>query len=502
VDDSWRQEWGAGRLLDRKAAFLSFVEGIEEGEPPTLHFLHVLLPHPPMSFLPSGKIYSVDGGVPGLEKGGLWSRNVWTVTQNHQRFLLQVGFVDSLVGQLIARLRETKLYDESLILVTADHGISFRAGDYRRKFSETNYQDILPVPLFVKTPHQRVGTVNLDNVETVDILPIIADGLQIDVPWVTDGRSSSEDRNARNGKGVPAELKGKWSGWASTEAYEAARDASLRHKLEIFGSGESDDRLFKIGPYASMIGRSLDDFQIHDSGQLQASLFLPMVSGSLNLEEDFIPSHLTGSLNKRGPSDRSMDLALAINNVIQATTTTRRDSRSRDAWKWSAVVEESSFISGANDYRLFLINRKGDEIQLQATHLDIRSPALGDIPFGVSRVLGVEESGFQPTNLGSEFRWTTGDATLVIPISRHSPPRLLRVEIRASGPDGTKLRIEVNGESVFDARIPAGEWAEEIDVSEMAPTDELTVRLVSETFQQNRKTLGVAVEGIWLKGND
>jgi hypothetical protein len=502
ANDTWRQEWGAGRLLDRKAQFMSFVEGIEENELPTLHFLHVLLPHPPMSYLPSGKMYSVDGGLPGLKTGGVWTDDAWTVKQNYQRFLLQVGFVDTLVGHLVARLRETGLYDPSLIVVTADHGISFHANDSRRKFSETNFQDILPIPLIIKAPYQEVGQVSFDNVETVDILPIIADILDIEVPWAMDGLSSSEKRNARHGKSVPADLKGEWTGWVSTETYQASRDAALRYKLEVFGSGEKTDRLLELGPYPSLIGRSPDELPSRGTSQMEATVFLPLVSGSLSLEEDFIPAHVTGTLSTSGTADGPLDLALAINNVIRATTTTRKGHNTKDTLMWSAIVDESAFVNGENDYALFLVDRVAGEIQLQSTQLHIRSPALGIIPFGVNRVLGVAESGFYPTGLDSKSRWTTGAAELVIPISRQSPPKVLRVEIRRSGPNGTRLRIEVNHESIYDAQLPPGRWAKEFDISQIATTNELTVGLVSDTFKKKNKPLGVAVEGIWLKGSD
>ncbi len=500
--DNWGQEWGAGRLIDRKTQFMSFVEGIEQNEPPTLHFLHILLPHPPMFYLPSGKTYSVDGGLPGLKTGGVWTDDAWTVTQNYQRFLLQVGFVDTLVGHLVARLRETNLYDPSLIVVTADHGISFQANESRRKFSEANFQDILSVPLIIKAPHQQVGQVSFDNVETVDILPIIADMLDIEVPWAMDGLSSSEQRNARQGKSVPASFKGDWSGWASTETYQAARDAALKYKLEVFGSGETTDRLLELGPYPSLIGRSPGELPSRSTGQAEATVFLPLVSGSLSLEEDFIPTHVTGTLSKTGTTDGPLDLALAINNVIRATTTTRMKLNKKDTLMWSAIVDESSFVDGENDYALFLVDRVAGEIQLQSTQLHIRSPALGNIPFGVSRVLGVAESGFYSSGLKSKSRWTTGAAELVIPISRQSPPKLLRVEIRRSGPNGTRLRIEVNHESIYDEHILPGRWAKDFDISRIAATNELTVGLVSDTFKGEKRHLGVAVEGIWLKGGD
>ena len=51
----------------------------------------------------------------------------------HQRHLAQVGFVDRLVGDLIGRLRDVGVYDKALVIITADHGASYREGRSRRQ---------------------------------------------------------------------------------------------------------------------------------------------------------------------------------------------------------------------------------------------------------------------------------------------------------------------------------------------------------------------------------
>ena len=80
---------------------------------------------------------------------------------NHLRHLLQVGYTDHLVGELLARLRRTGLLERALLVVTADHGYSFRVGvESRRLMSERNVEEIAPVPLFVKAPGQMEGKVD------------------------------------------------------------------------------------------------------------------------------------------------------------------------------------------------------------------------------------------------------------------------------------------------------------------------------------------------------
>ena len=110
-------------------------------------------------------------------------------SRHEQRFLLQLQYTDKLLGGLLDKLRAEGLYDDSLIVVAADHGVSFRAGDQRRDATETNAADILSVPLFVKLPGQREGEVDEAAARTVDVVPTIADAIGAEIPWEVDGES-------------------------------------------------------------------------------------------------------------------------------------------------------------------------------------------------------------------------------------------------------------------------------------------------------------------------
>ena len=46
-----------------------------------------------------------------------WDDEPWLVLQGYQRYLLQVGFVDTLVGRVLRTLDEAGIYDRSLIVV-------------------------------------------------------------------------------------------------------------------------------------------------------------------------------------------------------------------------------------------------------------------------------------------------------------------------------------------------------------------------------------------------
>lgn len=170
-------------LSQQTRNFDGWIESLEDTAKPQLNFLHVFLPHQPWLFLPNGMSYEVS------EPESQPNETEWEIRVKHQRHELQVRYVDSLIGRLLDRLEETGLLDKAVLVVTGDHGVSFRAG-YQRRFVTgdfANYPDIMHVPLFVHGPQQTTGAVIDDNVENVDVLPIVADAVGVTIPWRVDG---------------------------------------------------------------------------------------------------------------------------------------------------------------------------------------------------------------------------------------------------------------------------------------------------------------------------
>ncbi len=171
--------------------FSQWVDSLTDSAKPQMSYLHVLLPHQPWIFLPNGMTYSTDE--PESQPG----ETAWEARIKQQRHELQVQYLDTLIGRLIDRLEETNLFDKSLIVLAADHGVSFTEG-YGRRFVTgdfANYPSIMHVPLFIHFPGQRVGEVIDDNVENVDVLPIIAKQMNFTIPWKVDG-VVPEDKDA------------------------------------------------------------------------------------------------------------------------------------------------------------------------------------------------------------------------------------------------------------------------------------------------------------------
>jgi hypothetical protein len=245
----------ASKHEDPGAIDPAFLNSLHPGPRPALWYLHLLLPHSPWRYLPSGQRYSIRQA-PGWGGDEVWNDNQAAVDQYWQRHLLQLGYADRVLGKLVAHLRRTGLYNRALLVVTADHGISFRAGEKRRPASGSNLEDIAYVPLFVKLPHQHRGRVERAPARTIDIVPTIADALDVRMPWHVDGRSLLA-RSAPEREVVLVKDGGKRFVVPSAEL-QARRERALRRQLRLFGSDEPLSTLYAVGPGRGRVNHSIE----------------------------------------------------------------------------------------------------------------------------------------------------------------------------------------------------------------------------------------------------
>jgi len=262
------RRWKRKRFLDRRGQAERFISEVAACERGCLHFLHLMLPHFPLEYSESGKKY-FPNGTPGRAPGPRhndWPSNPWYAVESYQRHLLQVAFVDRILGQLIARLRAIALYDPALIIVTADHGAAFWPGESKRNPEGTEHpEDILHIPLFVKRPGQQRGQVDDRAAATVDILPTIAALLQVDLDWVFDGCALDNPNCARRDELlIYSGRDGVRTGYRYPREV-LDRNAALQRKLALFGTGPGTAGLFALGPYAGIVGRPVDQLDVAGS---------------------------------------------------------------------------------------------------------------------------------------------------------------------------------------------------------------------------------------------
>lgn len=177
-----------GVVANQPARFADFLEGLVPAEEPTLHFVHLILPHGPWRFFPDGTEYESPDGDPEGEIAGVWG-DAWPTELTRFRLELQAQYTDALVGQTIDRLQESDLWDEALFVLVADHGGAFFVDQPGRALSGTNAHEVMWTPLFIRDPALAPGPDDTD-VEATDLLPTMAELLGIELPYAVDGASA------------------------------------------------------------------------------------------------------------------------------------------------------------------------------------------------------------------------------------------------------------------------------------------------------------------------
>lgn len=185
---------------ERLDKFNNFIASFDQYPENTLHLLHVLLPHAPWRVLPDLKLYGfyekegVAGELIHADKNKYsaphqWGNDQWATQLSWSRHLLQIGAMDSLLGNAIEKIKSQGLYDKSTIIVLADHGTSFIPSISRRYAQDENIPDIAAIPLFIKYPNQREGKVDLRIANNLDVLPTLMDLFKITPIDKVDGVS-------------------------------------------------------------------------------------------------------------------------------------------------------------------------------------------------------------------------------------------------------------------------------------------------------------------------
>lgn len=354
----------------RDTQFEHFLNCLIDTQEPHLWFGHFALPHFPWCYLPTGHHYRDDDGIRqewGTEGILLenWTDDEFLVRQGQQQYLLQTGYTDLLIGKLLARLRESNVWDRCLLIVAADHGVSFRPGVSSREPTDANLAEIMSVPLFIKLPNQQSADVVDLNVETTDILPTILDLIRLSPSIPMSGQSLLADFNERPLKRFQSDKNGKL--YEVDAAFEG-RFQVLADQLTNFGSGRDPLRIYKIGPATDLLGKRVDEVKLsgNSSFEIKPINFAAEVQYD---ESQRVPTYPEARVSPQ-PSSDPVQFAVVINDVICGTTQTGRATYLRDYWR--CMLPESSFRPGPNAIRIF-------EIRDNSGHRTLAECSIGEL---------------------------------------------------------------------------------------------------------------------------
>ncbi|MEM1206786.1 MAG: sulfatase-like hydrolase/transferase [Acidobacteriota bacterium] len=346
-----------------KESFSRFLDEIA-GEPKRrFYYFHSVVPHLPWRYNPSGAEYGpLDDVSRPRQRVSRWGANPWWVLQGQQRHLLQVVYADRLLGRIVERLRDVGLWDEALVIVTSDHGVSFRPGDFRRRLTPTNAPEVLPIPLFVKVPGQSAGTVDDRNAQSIDILPTVAAVADAPIPdsWSIDGHDllSSEVRQPDQKMAIGTKDD---RAYRFEQTWPGALDSARRLERNF---GRDLDGLYRLGPRPELLGRPSADLGASPS-RWRFELEDGYAFRRVVRDGRFLPTRVLGSLwfGEEGPQEAgdrvpsALEVAVSINGVVRASTWAI--ATDRHGWRLSAMLPETALTDGANEVRIHVAGPTG-----------------------------------------------------------------------------------------------------------------------------------------------
>ncbi len=324
-DPSSESSWPYVDSYKRLSSVKQFIDLLQKRNEPSFYFLHSLLPHFPFAYNERGQLHVSKFSFMTMHFREATGFNDWpdetTANLAYQAHLLQLSFTDLLLGIILDRLLELELFEDSLLIVTSDHGTSFywdSAGLPPNRLAQVQASGTMNVPLMIKLPGQRKGRISDRLVQTIDIVPTIADVLQMKIPWEIGGVSALESTRPKPEKFAYL------PGYMSFGSVVDPDNLSLKRKIELFGT-HSLDGIYRSGPHKEMLGRSVTSFPSSNS-TATIKLHDPERYRAVDPTGPRVPAYVEGQIENL-PEDlekSQLTIAVAVNGVIKGTTKTTR----------------------------------------------------------------------------------------------------------------------------------------------------------------------------------
>ena len=315
-------------------------------------FVHVLLPHWPWRYVRTLQDNGEGRALHGLLRT-TWNSDWATLTATSDTCSRCRRRTPSSAKSWPAS-RRLGQWDDSVVVVTADHGAGFVPGQPWRGLSNANVSDVAWTPLFIKLPGQTAGKIDDRPARTVDILPTVADVLDVKIPWKVAGRSLlGAPRPDGPFKVLRWDLDGniKHAGRFNIVDGPAGFANVLKAKA-VPAQGDPSLAIYRVGPFGGLVGRPAAEVPV-DSGA-------PDLAVTVNDPQKFDAVDPGGLLapflqvsGTSAPRRAGVSVAIVVNGAIAATTETVDARPGIDSW-W-ASLPPAMFRKGANDVRIFEI---------------------------------------------------------------------------------------------------------------------------------------------------
>lgn len=218
---------GTRRADETVDAFLHWMEG-HENDRPFFAVVHLYDPHIPYDPPPPFDTLFADPKIASLLLDNV-QLNIMNSVNREGRIIDpstlramidlydgEIAFTDREIGRLLAFLRDQGISDNTLVVVTSDHGEEFLEHS-GLEHGRTLYQEVIHVPLIMSGEGIDPGSIHTRPCGLVDLMPTVLTFLALEPPAGIAGRDLLMDRN-----GAPADIP------ASNLLWSDVPQASLR----------------------------------------------------------------------------------------------------------------------------------------------------------------------------------------------------------------------------------------------------------------------------------
>lgn len=345
-------------LADSYQRALEAVERLDlaPGGRPDLVVDHIMLPHGPWRLTGDGARYDGSYPPPGVAFDGWGEAGVEVA---HQRHLLQLQATDDLLGRYLDVLHDGGVYDDTLVVVTADHGVAFTPDASLRGLAADNYEQIMWTPLLVKAPGQTEAVVDDRDVRSVDVVPTIADMLGVEIPWSVDGASiaGGDERDSAT-KPFDADVSNELHPEEGEDLIEVDARAGFARVLAadpVEWSGP--DAIWKRTVHGDLFGRPVDDLTVGApaDGEIR-------VDGLDRYRDVALDEPLPLEVVGRTELGEGTYVAYAVNGTIGAVTAVE-PSAGGGPRLVQGIVPPRLVVEGANELRAYVVDGPvGEEV--------------------------------------------------------------------------------------------------------------------------------------------
>lgn len=234
-----------------------------------------------------------------------------------------------------------------MFVLVADHGISFRPNTGRRRAADPNLDQLAFVPLFLKFPGQERGGTDSTPVQTIDIVPTIAQELGVQIPWEVDGVPVSERPAAVGDEQIDVVNYRGAIVSQSLATLLKRRQRFAEQQNKIFRTGRGWNALIESGPGSELIGTRPPE-SIPES-EAEADLIL---SGDRD-DPDSVDAVVAGRLRGLEPG---RPIAIEVNGRIAATTASVAGN---EGVRYEAVLPPRVYERFVDEVRVLLVRPGG-----------------------------------------------------------------------------------------------------------------------------------------------